>query len=377
MSPRASTSPLSLLRALVLVLCITLGGYLLYFFPGEVLGSGYLYLVIAALLLYSSGAMMALAGSERTGRFLGLSGLGLMGGSMLLLAVTQTELLLLAFLAPFAALLRVHIGFRSTLIIAFCAHLLLAFAFHARWQLDGIFVQTPLYMIFTLSSVVLTHLMIKEAEARSRLAALHDQLQATQQLLTSNAVDKERLRISRDLHDSLGHHLTALSLQLEVASHHAGEKAEAPIAEAMSITKSLLSEVRDVVGSLRAESRIGLRTSLEHLVASVHGRIDLDIDAGFSVSRPEVDEAVFRIVQEILTNYARHSEAASLSIRLRETANEWIIASDDSSDQPVRMEPGRGLLGMQERVEALGGELQLETECGLRHLIHIPKAAPT
>ena len=376
MLPWTNTTTVSMLRTVVLLLCVILGFYTLYYFPIEYLGSRYLWVVLVGLLLYPIGTLIAFAGSDRSNRVLGLSGLGLMVSSMLLLAWAQWEFLFLAFVAPFAALLRVCWSLPRTLIIALSVHLLLAGVSYLHWQLNGVFLQSPLYLLFTLSTVVLIHLMIAEGEARARLAALHERLQATQQLLTSNAIDKERLRISRDLHDSLGHHLSALSVQLELASHHAEGRAGSPIAKAMAITKSLLSEVRDVVGSLRAESEIGLRKSLEHMVAGSPGRIGLDIEDGFSVSRPDVEEAIFRAVQEILTNYARHSGTASLSIWLHETADEWVVESSDSGDRPVQVTPSSGLLGMKERIEALGGALLLETDSGVRHLIRIPKEAP-
>jgi signal transduction histidine kinase len=103
-------------------------------------------------------------------------------------------------------------------------------------------------------------LAASEASARADLARANSELRATGELLANTSRLAERERISRELHDTLGHHLTALSLNLEAASHLAADNALAQIQRAQSVTKLLLSDVRGVVSALRGEDPIGWAT---------------------------------------------------------------------------------------------------------------------
>ena len=92
---------------------------------------------------------------------------------------------------------------------------------------------------------------LRERAARAELLARNAELHATRELLAESSRVAERLRISRDLHDTLGHHLTALSIQLDIATRRSEGAAAEHIREAHAITRLLLSDVRDVVGQLR------------------------------------------------------------------------------------------------------------------------------
>ena len=105
-------------------------------------------------------------------------------------------------------------------------------------------------------------LALREAAAREELAAVNVALRAAHAKLADNSRTEERLRISRDLHDTLGHHLTALSLQLDVASRVSDGKAAEHIRQAHAIARLLLSDVRDVVSTLRGTERIDLAQAI-------------------------------------------------------------------------------------------------------------------
>jgi hypothetical protein len=111
-------------------------------------------------------------------------------------------------------------------------------------------------------------LALSEAAAREKLAAAHADLQAAQARLADSSRTEERLRISRDLHDTLGHHLTALSLQLEVASRVTEGTAADHIRQAHAITRLLLSDVRDVVSALREPKRVDIAQAIRELATS-------------------------------------------------------------------------------------------------------------
>src|SRR5205823_11630373 len=109
----------------------------------------------------------------------------------------------------------------------------------------------------------------REANARQALAEANAELKVTSGLLDISSRTEERLLIARDLHDLLGHHLTALSLNLEVASHLAGGEAKEPIEKSKAITKELLADVRAVVSRLREDEPVDLAKALNALRESI------------------------------------------------------------------------------------------------------------
>src|SRR6266699_349946 len=173
-------------------------------------------------------------------------------------------------------------------------------------------------------------LAASEASARAGLARANNELRATGELLANTSRLTERERISRELHDTLGHHLTALSLNLEAASHLAGDNALVQIQRAQSVTKLLLSDLRGVVSALRGEDPIGLAQALRTLVAGVAApQIHLVISEDLAIDDPTRAHTVLRCVQEIITNAIRHAAAGNLWIELLRTGNGAAIRSRD------------------------------------------------
>src|SRR5258707_14419436 len=136
------------------------------------------------------------------------------------------------------------------------------------------------YVGFQVLALCSCFLAASEASARSGLARANSELRATGELLANTSRLAERERISRELHDTLGHHLTALSLNLEAASHLAQENTLVQIQRAQSVTKLLLSDVRGVVSTLRSDDPIGLAQALRALVAGGPGPPNHPLIAG-------------------------------------------------------------------------------------------------
>jgi signal transduction histidine kinase len=203
----------------------------------------------------------------------------------------------------------------------------------------------------------------REVAARAELAAAHAELRAATALLGASTRTAERLRISRDLHDVMGHQLTALALELEVASHHRNGETTAHVNRARSITNELLRDVRHAVGELRA-STTDLHSTLRELVTDLPGlTVALTVE-----ERAPLDEAqaiaIVRCVQEVLTNTLRHADANHLTISV--VVDETGVRLDTSDDGrgAAQLVPGHGLTGLRERVEQLGGEVSLQTGPG-------------
>ena len=174
-----------------------------------------------------------------------------------------------ALLVLVAAQLGWFMSLRYALLWAVIQAVLMGAILALGWPLASIPSLMATYVAFQVLALFSCFLAASEAGARSELARVNRELRATGELLANTSRMAERERISRELHDALGHHLTALSLNLEAASHMARDNTLVQIQRAQSVTKLLLSDLRDVVSALRGEDPIGLAQALRTLVAGV------------------------------------------------------------------------------------------------------------
>jgi signal transduction histidine kinase len=215
---------------------------------------------------------------------------------------------------------------------------------------------------FQLFAYVMASLATRERSAREELTLAHTELLATRARLAESSRNEERLRISRDLHDTLGHHLTALSLQLDVASRLTDGKAAEHVQQAHAITRLLLSDVRDVVSELRTSTRFDLSNAIRSLAAGATAlAVHLDVPGVLEVEEDARADAVLRCVQEIITNATRHASARNLWIALSREKNGITLHARDDGRGARAIQPGNGLTGMRERFEALGGRVELRS----------------
>ena len=221
------------------------------------------------------------------------------------------------------------------------------------------------YLPFQLIADRTTRLLAEETAARKRLAAANAELEATRELLAQSVRLVERARIGRDLHDVLGHHLTALSLNLEVASHLTEGDARSRIDTAQSVTKLLLGDVRAVVGELRQEEGLDLPAALHKLANGIpQPRVHIGVAPDLSIEDPAAGEVVLRCAQEIVTNAVRHSRAENLWLDVTRSEAGIQVRGRDDGRGAAAVASGHGLAGMRERVEHRGGTLSLETAPG-------------
>ena len=171
------------------------------------------------------------------------------------------------------------------------------------------------------------------------------------------------MRISRELHDLVGHHLTALSLNLEVASHLVSGQAHEHVRQAQSVARLLLTDVREVVSQLREDDSIDLTAALEALTEGVPGlNIHLELPPRFTVDDPRRAQLLLRCAQEIITNAVRHANARNLWLKFERTEDRRLtIHARDDGRGAVRLDPGNGLTGMRERLAQFGGQLDIVT----------------
>jgi signal transduction histidine kinase len=217
----------------------------------------------------------------------------------------------------------------------------------------------------TLFPFVASLLALKQVQARGELRRVNSELLATQSLLTENTRIAERVRISRDLHDLVGHHLTALTLNLEVASHLTTDKAKEHVDQAATVARLLLSDVREVVSDMRRDDRVDLRQALEMLAEGVPElQVHLDIPEAQASADPRRAQILLRCAQELITNTARHASASNLWITLETGRDGLSLRARDDGRGATELMPGNGLNGMRERLKELGGRLDIATRPG-------------
>jgi len=172
----------------------------------------------------------------------------------------------------------------------------------------------------------------------------------------------ERLRLAQDLHDALGHHLTALSLNLEVAAHQTEGSAHENVRTAQSLARLLLHDVKEIADALKADEPIDLPAELHRLARGIPiPHVHLDLPPDLRLGTPRRSRAVLRCVQEIVTNAIRHGEARNLWVALRAENGVVRLAARDDGSGAAALRDGGGLSGMRRRLEELGGTLSVET----------------
>jgi signal transduction histidine kinase len=190
---------------------------------------------------------------------------------------------------------------------------------------------------------------------------------------TLRRASEERLRIARELHDALGHHLSLINVQSGVALHLNADLPEQMRTSLVAIreaSKEGLTELRSVLDILRQEGERAPRSPtstlarLDDLVSQAAAaglEVRAEIDGDVRMLPFGVDVAAYRVVQEALTNVTRHARGASATVRISYGDRELTVQVDDDG-QGSRADgaagAGTGIVGMRERVGALGGELQ-------------------
>lgn len=221
------------------------------------------------------------------------------------------------------------------------------------------------YFAFQLFALVSLRIAHQEGEARLALAEANAELQVATGLLDISSRTEERLRIARDLHDVLGHHLTALTLNLEVAAHLTDGEAREQIEKSKSIAKVLLNDVRSVVSRLRHHEAVDLAAALRALKDVIERpAITLDVTNERPVTDPAVAQVALRAIQEIVTNAVRHSGARNLWLKLATEDHALAIAAHDDGAGTDQVRFGNGLRGMRERVEQLHGTMAVSSMRG-------------
>lgn len=232
-----------------------------------------------------------------------------------------------------------------------------------------------IYSGFQAFALLVGHYASNAERTRDRLALVNADLLATRALLADSARDAERLRVARELHDVAGHKLTAIHLNLRALASDPAFSQREEIQLAQRLSSELLADIRNVVQALRDSRGLDLETALRALAAPLPKlRMDLHIEEDVQVTDPAQAETLLRLVQESLTNAARHAGAGRMSVKISREGREVVLRIEDDGVVKGTIREGNGMAGMRERVGASRGHFHVGTapHGGLRIEARLP-----
>lgn len=244
------------------------------------------------------------------------------------------------------------------------------------WQQDFAVLSAVLYWTFNLFALVMISSTIREKTAREAANELNRELMATQALLSEATKQAERVRIARNIHDLLGHHLTALTINLQVAARISEGEAQSKIQQCHDLAKLLLSDVREAVSEIREKSNLQLIKALHALVDNIpEMQVKLEYSQELQISNVMLADTLLRCVQEGITNTLKHGNASKFHVQLNQRQQTIHLLLQDNGQGKAKFIPGNGIKGMQERVAELGGILNVnQTKQGFITMIELPES---
>jgi two-component system, NarL family, sensor histidine kinase UhpB len=196
------------------------------------------------------------------------------------------------------------------------------------------------------------------------------------------AMEEERARVARDLHDEVNQSLTGVLLHLEAAREKAPPELDRELAETKGMANQAMKELLTLARALRptALDDLGLKAALDGHVADIHRQTDIDAtfeaEGDFSDVSPDVQLVAYRVAQESLSNVVHHSGAKHVRVRLVRAGDglELIVTDDGRGFTMKDEESGLGIPGMRERALLVGGELDVESRppVGTRVRLRVP-----
>ena len=218
----------------------------------------------------------------------------------------------------------------------------------------------------------------------TRAASAEDRADTVERASTARAaaaVADERARIARELHDVIAHSVTVMIVQAGAAEQLVDDPVRTRIVLGTIRTtgQEAIAEMRRLVGLLRDPGRpagvepqpgAAMLPALIDRTRTGHLQVDAHIDGEPAALRPGLDLAVYRIVQEALTNTQRHSGASTVEVNVQYRPDRLEITVRDNGRGADKVTPGHGLVGMRERAALYGGRLETTTSPGLGFTVH-------
>ena len=239
-------------------------------------------------------------------------------------------------------------------------------------------------LMFGLGLVLILRLastLLSERQVKNQLELTYGELSKTYVRLQQYALEvehmtvlQERNQIAQEIHDSLGHALTALNVQLKIAKRlwrEEPEEAETAVEQAQTLGNLAMAEVRESVRALQdgIPEMPSLGQAILTLVDTFQQNTGIEVhlqQSELTFSSQPVSKTVYRILQEALTNVLKHSEATAVSIIVSSTRQELSLRIQDNGKgfEIEEITPGFGLKSMGDRTNAFGGSLKLDSSHG-------------
>jgi len=307
------------------------------------------------------------------------------------------------YMVIWSAALTYFVSVRTALLLSPFWSMPLWLVYGYYWNETYSIVSAILFWTFNLFALIMVNTALKEKQAREKVEQVNRELVSTQQLLNQASKQAERVRIARNIHDLLGHHLTALTINLQVASRQLTlaeqsqgsqqtkrdstnldadqatgmqinnnqgciNDAKLKVDQCHSLAKLLLSDVREAVSDIRDKSRIDLSAALQAITENLPTlTVDLQIDENVQIDDVGIAETIIRTVQECITNSLKHAKASELNIRLEQRPEALFISMHDNGKKTKNsiFEPGNGLKGMRERINQYAGSISFDNRMAL------------
>jgi signal transduction histidine kinase len=246
--------------------------------------------------------------------------------------------------------------------------------FAYRQVVGVVFVRTLLYVVV---GYLVVRLIREQRAQREALSKANTRLANYAITLEQLTISRERNRLARELHDTLAHTLSALAVQLEAISalwDANPDESRAMLDRSLAATRDGLTEARRAIQALRAAplEDLGLALALRNLAEAAAERAGLTLHLRLPQRLrnlpPEVEQGIYRVADEALTNVARHANAAHVTVALESTEERLALTiSDDGAGfdpESVQTDRHYGLRGMRERAEMIGAILEVEGRPG-------------
>lgn len=232
-------------------------------------------------------------------------------------------------------------------------------------------------VIFLAVGFSISYLISRLRQQQQSLEAANVRLSHYASTLEHLATSQERNRLARELHDTLAHTLSGLSVQLEAAKAYWDvdqQTARSTLEKSLTAAHSGLEETRRALQALRASPlddlglALAVRTMVEDTAARANLALDLSITDKVPSLSPDVEQCVYRVAQEAVTNVAKHAKAKNLTVNLEFIEGRvTLIVRDDGVGFDIDKNGGTshfGLTGMRERAQLVGGELTIVSKPG-------------
>jgi signal transduction histidine kinase len=233
------------------------------------------------------------------------------------------------------------------------------------------------FLMFGLSLFLVAQLvntLILERTTQEKLTSANNQLRQYSLQIEDLAAVQERNRIAREIHDSLGHALTSLNVQLQTGLklwQRNPQEAKPFLEQAQRLGTVAMKEVRQSVSALRADEQteIPLPEAIDSLLKEFQQSTGLTAESRFQLTKvlPQpMGRTVYRLIQEALTNIYKHARATKVQVEIRTDPEQIYLSVTDNGRGFTyhQVNSGYGLQGMRERVEAIDGDFQLESSPG-------------